>query len=134
MFPIIVDLVGNDSDIDGDTLSIDSFTQPANGIVTDNGDGTITYAPEAQGSLEVTRLPTRSPMETLPTRQPFRLTVNEVGGGTSEIGFAGTAIDVTHVWKTINLPVSFTNPVVVAGGSTRDGGHQGIVRVRNVTV
>lgn len=55
------------------------------------------------------------------------------GGGEVAIGFAGTAIDVTHNWKTINLPQSFNNPVVVAGGSTRDGGHQGVVRVRNVT-
>lgn len=52
---------------------------------------------------------------------------------TSDIGYSGTAIDVTHQWKTINLPVSFNNPVIVAGGSTRDGGHQGVVRVRNVT-
>ncbi|MGI9495313.1 MAG: Ig-like domain-containing protein [Mariniblastus sp.] len=130
--PIIVDLVGNDSDIDGDTLSIDSFTQPANGIVTDNGDGTITYAPDSGffGSDSFTYTVTDGNLTDSATVQ---LTVNEVGGGTSEIGFAGTAIDVTHVWKTINLPVSFTNPVVVAGGSTRDGGHQGIVRVRNVT-
>lgn len=57
------------------------------------------------------------------------------GGGVSEIeiGFSGTAIDVTHEWTTVNLPRSFNNPVVVAGGSTRDGGHQGIVRVQNVT-
>ena len=130
--PVIVDLVGNDSDIDGDTLSIDSFTQPANGIVTDNGDGTITYAPDSGffGSDSFTYTVTDGNLTDSATVQ---LTVNEVGGGTSEIGFAGTAIDVTHVWKTINLPVSFTNPVVVAGGSTRDGGHQGIVRVRNVT-
>ncbi|WP_153001129.1 cadherin-like domain-containing protein, partial [Thiomicrospira sp. XS5] len=37
----------NDSDIDGDTLSIDSFTQPANGTLVDNGDGTFSYTPNA---------------------------------------------------------------------------------------
>ena len=130
--PVIVDLVSNDSDIDGDTLTIDSVTQPANGLVTDNGDGTITYAPDAGffGSDSFTYDVTDGSLTDSATVQ---ITVNEVGGGTTEIGFSGTAIDVTHVWKTINLPVSFTNPVVVAGGSTRDGGHQGIVRVRNVT-
>ena len=130
--PVIVDLVGNDSDIDGDSLTIDSFTQPTNGVVTDNGDGTITYAPGSGffGSDSFTYTVTDGDLTDSATVQ---ITVNEVGGGTSEIGFSGTAIDVTHVWKTINLPVSFTNPVVIAGGSTRDGGHQGIVRVQNVT-
>ncbi len=51
----------------------------------------------------------------------------------TEIGYAGIAIDVNHNWKTINLPQSFENPVVVAGGSTRDGFHQGVVRIQNVT-
>ena len=58
--------------------------------------------------------------------------MNEVNQA-AEIGVSGIATDVTHVWKTVNLPVSFTNPVVVAGGATRNGGHQGVVRVRNVT-
>ena len=40
-------LLANDTDIDLDTLSIDSFTQPANGTVVDNGDGTFTYTPTA---------------------------------------------------------------------------------------
>ena len=38
--------MGNDSDIDGDVLSLESFLQPANGSVTDNGNGTITYQPD----------------------------------------------------------------------------------------
>ena len=42
------DLMTNDSDVDnGDTLSIQSFTQPANGVVVDNGDDTLTYTPNA---------------------------------------------------------------------------------------
>ncbi|MFV2067355.1 MAG: cadherin-like domain-containing protein, partial [Pirellulales bacterium] len=40
-------LLGNDTDIDLDTLSIASFTQPASGTVVDNGDGTFTYSPTA---------------------------------------------------------------------------------------
>jgi Ca2+-binding RTX toxin-like protein len=42
-----ISVLDNDSDVDGDTLSIDSFTQPASGEVVDNGDGTFTYTPDA---------------------------------------------------------------------------------------
>ena len=35
-----VDVLANDSDVEGDTLTIQSVTQGANGSVVDNGDGT----------------------------------------------------------------------------------------------
>ena len=44
--PVIVDLLGNDSDIDGDDLTIQSLdVDPAEGSVVDNGDGTVTFTP-----------------------------------------------------------------------------------------
>ena len=43
--PIIISVLSNDTDVDGDILAIDSFTQGANGTVSDNGDGTLTYTP-----------------------------------------------------------------------------------------
>ncbi|WP_371153421.1 Hint domain-containing protein [Jannaschia sp. 2305UL9-9] len=43
---VVVNLIGNDTDVDGDTLTIDSFGQPANGTVVDNGDGTVSYTPD----------------------------------------------------------------------------------------
>ena len=43
----ISDLLSNDIDSDGDSLSIDSFTQPTYGTVIDNGNGTFTYTPNA---------------------------------------------------------------------------------------
>ena len=42
---LIIAVLANDTDIDGDTLSIGSFTQPAHGNVTNNGNGTLTYVP-----------------------------------------------------------------------------------------
>ncbi len=42
----LADLLSNDSDVDGDTLTITSFTQPTHGTVIDNGDGTWTYSPD----------------------------------------------------------------------------------------
>ncbi|MCH2181060.1 MAG: S8 family serine peptidase [Mariniblastus sp.] len=129
--PVDVNVLANDSDIDGDSLFISSLSQPSNGSVVDNGDGTVTYTPNSGyfGSDSFTYTVSDGDLTDTAT---VNLSVNEVGG-TNEIGYAGTAIDVTHVWKTVNLPFSFNNPVVVAGGSTRDGGHQGVVRVQNVT-
>jgi subtilisin-like proprotein convertase family protein len=42
---VTVDVLANDSDADGDTLQMTSLTNPANGSVVDNGDGTVTYTP-----------------------------------------------------------------------------------------
>ncbi|MGI0034556.1 MAG: Ig-like domain-containing protein, partial [Nitrososphaera sp.] len=38
--------LSNDSDLDGDTLTITSATDPSKGSATNNGDGTITYMPD----------------------------------------------------------------------------------------
>lgn len=42
---VTIDVLSNDSDVDGDKLTIIALTQPANGNATINGDGTITYTP-----------------------------------------------------------------------------------------
>ncbi len=44
---VIITVLGNDSDVEGDTLTVDSATDPANGNVIINGDNTITYTPDA---------------------------------------------------------------------------------------
>jgi len=41
---VTIDVLNNDSDIDGDTLTVDSVTQGANGSVANNG-GNVTYTP-----------------------------------------------------------------------------------------
>ena len=45
--PVTINVLTGDSDPDGDDLSVDSLTQPANGSAADNGDGTVTYTPAA---------------------------------------------------------------------------------------
>lgn len=42
---VTIGILENDSDIEGDSLSISSVSEPANGAVTINSDGTITYTP-----------------------------------------------------------------------------------------
>jgi len=44
---ISIDVLTGDSDPDGGDLSVDSVTQPANGVATLNKDDTITYTPNA---------------------------------------------------------------------------------------
>ncbi|WP_299149975.1 tandem-95 repeat protein [uncultured Tateyamaria sp.] len=44
--PVVVDLIGNDTDVDGDPLTIGSVSVPAEqGEVVDNSDGTVTFTP-----------------------------------------------------------------------------------------
>jgi len=43
-----IDVLDGDSDPDGDAIVVESVTSPANGTVVDNGDGTITYTPNAE--------------------------------------------------------------------------------------
>ncbi|MGB5593786.1 MAG: Calx-beta domain-containing protein, partial [Crocosphaera sp.] len=43
--PVTIDILANDSDVDGDVLSISDVTQAVNGTVTVNADNTLTYTP-----------------------------------------------------------------------------------------
>ena len=45
--PLTLNVLVNDSDTQNDTLAITTFTQPQNGSVTNNGDGSFTYTPNA---------------------------------------------------------------------------------------
>jgi len=45
--PVTINVVANDTDPDGDTLTVSGVTQGAHGTVTNNGNGTVTYSPNA---------------------------------------------------------------------------------------
>ena len=44
---VTINVLANDTDIDGDTLSVASASNPSHGKIIVNSDGTITYTPEA---------------------------------------------------------------------------------------
>jgi serine protease AprX len=44
--PVIIEVLANDSDPDGDTLTVTEVTDPANGAAVINGDQTVTYTPD----------------------------------------------------------------------------------------
>ncbi len=45
--PVTIDVLANDTDPEGDDLSVTGVTQPANGTATINPDDTVTYTPNA---------------------------------------------------------------------------------------
>ena len=45
--PITIPVLSNDSDVDGDGLALGIFTGATHGTVSDNGDGTFEYTPDA---------------------------------------------------------------------------------------
>ncbi|MBW2280900.1 MAG: DUF2341 domain-containing protein, partial [Deltaproteobacteria bacterium] len=45
--PVVIDVISGDTDPDGDGLRVLDFSRPANGTIIDNGDGTLTYTPNA---------------------------------------------------------------------------------------
>uniref|UniRef100_UPI002610B880 Ig-like domain-containing protein n=1 Tax=uncultured Christiangramia sp. TaxID=503836 RepID=UPI002610B880 len=45
--PVQIDVLNNDSDPDGDELTVTEVTQPGNGSAVINTDGTVTYSPNA---------------------------------------------------------------------------------------
>ncbi|NVK20871.1 MAG: cadherin-like domain-containing protein, partial [Methylocystaceae bacterium] len=72
------DLLGNDTDLDGDTLTISGFDQPDNGTIVDNGDGTFTFTPDDNWNGET----------------DFTYTVSDGNGGSDT---ATVTIDVSGV-------------------------------------
>ena len=45
--PITIPVLSNDSDVDGDSLALGIYTGATHGTVSDNGDGTFEYTPDA---------------------------------------------------------------------------------------
>ncbi|MEL7087662.1 MAG: tandem-95 repeat protein, partial [Planctomycetota bacterium] len=43
--PVVIDVLANDSDVEGDTLTITNLGTSPNGVLSDNGNGTLTYTP-----------------------------------------------------------------------------------------
>ncbi|MEL7497620.1 MAG: Ig-like domain-containing protein [Planctomycetota bacterium] len=126
-----ISVLNNDTDPDGDRLTVQSFGQPSNGVVTNN-DGVLTYTPNAGFTGADSFIYTVSDGSLTDSASVSIEVTEDNNRETQEIGYSGT-VRTNHLWAKVNLPRSFENPVVVAGGASRNGGHQGVVRIRNVT-
>ena len=85
--PVVVNVLTNDSDLDGGTLAIVSFTQGASGNVSNNGNGTLTYSP----NLNFTGA------------DSFNYTITDGQGGTNvaTVNLTVTAVGGTPYWTNL---------------------------------
>ncbi|UMA66195.1 Ig-like domain-containing protein [Roseivivax marinus] len=111
--PVIIDVLANDSDADGDLLMVTGTTAPVSGSVAVNGDGTVTYTPDAgfvgtdtfDYTLSDGDGPTATATVTVEVSEPSSLPtpVFEVGGVT---GFNGSSGSVINVAPTPDLEIA----------------------------
>ena len=78
MTPISINVLGNDSDVDGDALTVTAASTPANGTVVINADNTVTYTAAANFS----------------GTDSFTYTISDGNGGTAS---ASATVTVTNV-------------------------------------
>ncbi len=97
---VTIDVLGNDSDVDGDSLTVSSVTQPSNGTVTNNGTD-VTYSPNANFSGTDT----------------FNYTINDGNGGTA------------NAIVTVNVGGTNDNPIATADSATTNEDNPVIVQV-----
>ena len=96
------DLLANDTDADGDTMTITSFDQPDHGTITDNGDGTYTFTPDEDWSGDTS----------------FGYTVSDGEGGTST---ATASVSVEAVADAPDLSVAVGEPTYIDDGDQHSG-------------
>ncbi|MEM7332261.1 MAG: tandem-95 repeat protein, partial [Chloroflexota bacterium] len=105
---ITIDVLANDTDGDGDTLAVESTTDPANGSVVNNGTD-VTYTPDAgyfgTDTFEYTVTDNNGGTDTA----TVTVTVNEVVVGTE----ADLSISKTASSETVNVEEMFTYTIVV---------------------
>ncbi|MEO1192690.1 MAG: cadherin-like domain-containing protein [Pseudomonadota bacterium] len=126
---LVLDLLENDQDPDGDLLRVDGIVQPHHGEVFANEEGTVTYRPDigfvgqdsfsywasdgqgnfTRASAEV-QVMAEEPEETRP--------VLEFG-----------TLQLNHDAVTVQLQGSYENPVVIASLRTTEGSHPVAVRL-----
>ncbi|PIE40354.1 MAG: hypothetical protein CSA51_01330, partial [Gammaproteobacteria bacterium] len=131
-------LLSNDSDEDGDSLSVSAVANPINGsVVLDSQAGEITFIPDpgfhGAASFDYTltdgkEVATATVFLTIEAATPSPTT--ELSAETGELSISQSASDQ---WHTISFGGTYTNPVIVAGPLSNNDTEPATIRVRNVT-
>jgi len=143
---VVVDVLANDSDIDGDTLSVESATNGSNGIVVVNGDNTVTYTPDAAYNGDDSFTYTISDGKGGTDTATVTITVNPAGSivyvasidmldfvsaGRNSKAVAGITLNAPEAGATVLGDWYFNGEVIQTGasGTTDAGGYTEIVSV-----
>ncbi|MFP6610970.1 MAG: tandem-95 repeat protein, partial [Pirellulales bacterium] len=111
---VTIDVLANDTDADGDTLSTAGVTQPSNGTATINDDDTINYLPNVNFSGLDTFAYSISDGNGGTATATVDITVNDVVAAGPKL-YAGVLNNIgTEMWTTVTLPQNYTSMVVVA--------------------
>ncbi|MFP6694756.1 MAG: cadherin-like domain-containing protein, partial [Pirellulales bacterium] len=111
---VTIDVLANDTDADGDTLSTAGVTQPSNGTATINDDDMISYLPNVNFSGLDTFAYSISDGNGGTATATVDITVNDVVAAGPKL-YAGVLNNIgTEIWTTVTLPQNYTSMVVVA--------------------
>ncbi|KIN65227.1 putative hemagglutinin/hemolysin-related protein [Sulfitobacter noctilucicola] len=107
--PVTVDLLANDSDVDGDDLTVIEATVPAEqGTLVDNGDGTVTFTPADDFTGDATISYTIEDEEGLTDEAVHVITVNDTDNAPTAVDDAAETDEETPV--TIDVLDNDTDP------------------------
>jgi len=110
--PVTIDVLSNDTDVDGDSLTATSVSTPAHGSASVNTDGTVTYTPNADynGTDSFTYKATDGAADSNEATVAVTVEVTEVvvgEGGSSDVEVAITSPQSGLITETSELTITF---------------------------
>ncbi len=130
--PVSIDVLANDSDPDGDALTVIQVTQGANGGVAINANGTVTYSPTGGFTGGDSFTYTISDGRGGEATATVDVTVNAVPVIGSIKLHTGVLASVDNTgWTTVTLPQSYNSMVVVATPVVGAGDPAVTTRIQN---
>ena len=133
-------LLANDTDADGDSLSITGVRGAQNGTVTMVDSNTIRFTPNADysgdASFRYTVSDGKGGTDTAQVAINVEADATTPGGGSSVIGEAGVVVQDQSdagTWHHVTFENALDNPSVVMGGFSANGSQPYTVQIQNVT-